>query len=236
MNERTIAAALDRDGYALTPPLLTPAQCEEVSALFAVDEAFRSTVTMARHRSGEGSYRYFARPLPPIVADLRERLYPPLAAVANRWASRLGMPGYPLDLAGLAAMCAGAGQLRPTPLLLRYEEGGYNCLHQDLYGDVVFPLQVAILLSRPDIDGRGRSHGRWWRAQARVKGSCSRSTTARFPHDGGATAGSCCAMACRGATPGCASRSASSSTTRRDVARRAAQQRSRVRSQNRRSA
>jgi hypothetical protein len=132
VTDRTIAAALDRDGYALTPPLLTPAQCEEVSALFAVDEAFRSTVTMARHRFGEGSYRYFARPLPPIVADLRERLYPPLAAVANRWASRLGMPGYPPDLAGLAAMRAGAGQLRPTPLLLRYEEGGYNCLHQDL--------------------------------------------------------------------------------------------------------
>lgn len=150
-----IGAGLDRNGYALTPPLLNSRECTEVSELFDADGVFRSTIVMARYRFGEGVYRYFDNPLPPIVARLRESLYPPLAAIANGWASKLGMPGYPDTLGGLAARCAAAGQRRPTPLLLRYEQGGYNCLHQDLYGDVVFPLQVAIMLSRPDADFTG---------------------------------------------------------------------------------
>jgi hypothetical protein len=150
-----IRAELDRNGFALTPPLLTPEECAQVSALFEDDGAFRSTVVMARHQFGEGVYRYFDRPLPQTVGRLRETLYPPLAAIANEWALRLRLPGYPDELAGLAARCAAAGQRRPTPLLLRYERGGYNCLHQDLYGDVVFPLQVAIMLSRPDEDFTG---------------------------------------------------------------------------------
>lgn len=150
-----IEAELDRNGYSLTAPLLTAAECAELTELFDADGVFRSTVVMARHQFGEGVYRYFDRPLPAIVSRLRESLYGPLAAIANTWASRLGVAGYPDDLDGLAARCAAAGQRRPTPLLLRYERGGYNCLHQDLYGEVVFPLQVAILLSRPDEDFTG---------------------------------------------------------------------------------
>ncbi|WP_308258332.1 2OG-Fe(II) oxygenase [Saccharothrix obliqua] len=150
-----LAAELDRTGFATTPPLLDARECAEVAGLFSADGVFRSTVVMARHQFGEGSYRYFDHPLPGVVRRLRERLYPPLARIANAWADRLGEPGFPDDLAGLHARCAAAGQLRPTPLLLRYEAGGYNCLHQDLYGDVWFPLQVAIMLNAPDRDFTG---------------------------------------------------------------------------------
>jgi len=152
---RAIGTALDRNGHALTPALLTPRECAELRELFDDDGAFRSTIVMARHQFGEGVYRYFAHPLPPVVVRLRESLYPPLAAIANTWAARLGAARYPADLSGLTARCRAAGQHRPTPLLLRYEPGGYNCLHQDLYGDVVFPLQVAIMLSRPGTDFTG---------------------------------------------------------------------------------
>lgn len=151
----SLGAQVERDGFALTPPLMTAAECDGVRALFDQDDAFRSTVVMERHGFGQGSYRYFARPLPAVVQRLREALYPPLAAIANTWASRLDRSGYPPDLEGLTAMCSDAGQRRPTPLLLRYEAGGYNCLHQDLYGDIAFPLQVAIMLSRPVIDFAG---------------------------------------------------------------------------------
>ncbi|WP_149184006.1 2OG-Fe(II) oxygenase [Streptomyces sp. TRM49041] len=150
-----LAAELDEEGVALTPPLLTPGQCADLRALFDDPALFRSTVTMARHRFGEGLYRYFARPLPEVVQILRERLYPPLARIANTWAERLGEPGFPPDHEGLVAACAAAGQHRPTPLILRYERGGYNCLHQDVYGDLTFPLQVAIMLDRPDEDFTG---------------------------------------------------------------------------------
>lgn len=150
-----LAAELDRNGYALTPPLLTREECAQVRDLFDEVDRFRSTVVMARHQFGEGVYRYFAHPLPDPVTRLREEFYPPLARIANDWAGRLGLPEYPSDLAGLRERCAGAGQTRPTPLLLRYEAGGYNCLHQDLYGDVVFPLQLAVMLSEPDEDFTG---------------------------------------------------------------------------------
>lgn len=146
---------LDRTGIAVTPPLLTPERCAELVALYDRDELFRSTIVMARHAFGEGSYRYFADPLPDPVRELREELYPPLARIANRWAARLGEPSFPERLADLHERCAEAGQHRPTPLLLRYGPGGYNCLHQDVYGEVTFPLQVAFMLSVPDADFTG---------------------------------------------------------------------------------
>ncbi|MBW0117114.1 2OG-Fe(II) oxygenase [Pseudonocardia sp. KRD-169] len=146
---------LDADGVAVLPGLLTADECAGAVALFDDDARFRSTVVMARHSFGEGSYRYFADPLPPLVQHLRETLYPPLAEVANRWAERLGERAFPSTLDALRAECADAGQTRPTPLLLRYGPGGYNCLHQDVYGDLTFPLQVAVMLSRPDEDFTG---------------------------------------------------------------------------------
>jgi uncharacterized protein len=148
-------ARLEADGVVTTPPLLTPEQCAEVTAMFDEDARFRSTVVMARHSYGVGSYRYFTDPLPPLVQHLRERLYPPIAAVANRWAGILGERTFPEDLGGLLAACAGVGQHEPTPLVLRYGPGGFNCLHQDVYGDLTFPLQFLVMLSRPDEDFTG---------------------------------------------------------------------------------
>jgi uncharacterized protein len=150
-----MAERLDTDGVASTPPLLTPEQCADVVAMFDEDERFRSTVVMARHAFGEGSYRYFADPLPPLVQELREQLYPPLAEIANTWAEQLGERTFPTELDTLLAECAKAGQHRPTPLVLRYGPGGYNCLHQDVYGDLTFPLQFLVMLSRPDEDFTG---------------------------------------------------------------------------------
>jgi hypothetical protein len=146
---------LDRWGYAVTPRLLGDEQCRELGDLCDVDGAFRSTIVMSRHAFGEGTYRYFADPLPAVVQKLRVELYPPLAEIANRWAEQLGTQKFPATLDGLVELCAAAGQHRPTPLLLRYWAGGYNCLHQDLYGEVAFPLQVTIMLSAPDEDFTG---------------------------------------------------------------------------------
>ena len=139
----------------MTPPLLSRTQCTEVSAMFDDDQRFRSTVVMARHAFGEGSYRYFADPLPPIVQTLRTALYPPLATITNDWAQRLGERSFPPTLDGLLDECAALGQHKPTPLVLRYGPTGYNCLHQDVYGDLTFPLQLLIMLSRPDEDFTG---------------------------------------------------------------------------------
>jgi hypothetical protein len=150
-----VEAQLDTSGFALTPPLLTPEQCAEVAGMFDDDARFRTTVIMARYAYGEGSYRYFADPLPPLVQSLRERCYPHLAAIANRWAQRLGERRFPDTLNGLLEECATLGQHKPTPLVLRYGPGGYNCLHQDVYGDLTFPLQLLIMLSRPDEDFTG---------------------------------------------------------------------------------
>jgi hypothetical protein len=150
------AASLDDLGYAKLPPLLTPGECAALIALYGDDTRFRSTIDMARYRFGVGAYRYFAHPLPAIVHDLRVHAYPPLAGIANRWAAVLGAATrYPDDLEGLLARCARHGQTKPTPLLLRYEAGGYNCLHQDLYGEVAFPLQLTVFLSRPGVEYTG---------------------------------------------------------------------------------
>jgi hypothetical protein len=143
-------------GYATTPPLLTPAECGAMIALYADERRFRSRIDMARYRFGVGDYKYFADPLPPVVEALRSGLYPPLSGVANRWMEALGSrERYPSDLGRFLAVCARRGQTRPTPLLLHYEAGGYNCLHQDLYGEVAFPLQLTCLLSRRDADFTG---------------------------------------------------------------------------------
>jgi uncharacterized protein len=146
---------LDRSGFAVAPALLDEKQRRELIDLFDVDDAFRSTVVMSRHAFGEGTYRYFADPLPPVVQQLRVELYGPLAEIANRWAEELGEPAFPDTLDALVEVCAKAGQHKPTPLLLRYWPDGYNCLHQDLYGDVAFPLQVTIMLSDPSKDFTG---------------------------------------------------------------------------------
>jgi uncharacterized protein len=152
----TIAAQLDQTGSATLPALLTPDQCDEVSAMYGDDDAFRSTVVMGRHGFGRGEYRYFAYPLPSQVQALRAALYPNLAPIANAWHERLGIETrFPLDHAEFLDRCHAAGQVRPTPLLLRYGAGDYNCLHQDLYGEQVFPLQVAILLSEPGVEFSG---------------------------------------------------------------------------------
>lgn len=147
---------LDADGFAVIPRLLAPGACSSLAALYADDAHFRSRVVMARHGFGRGEYKYFAYPLPALVAELRSALYPSLAAIANRWSERLGgdAPHPPL-LDDWLARCHAAGQTRPTPLLLRYAEGDWNCLHQDVYGELVFPIQVAVLLSEPERDFTG---------------------------------------------------------------------------------
>jgi hypothetical protein len=151
-----IGGELDREGSAVIPGLLTAGRCRSVATLYPQNDLFRSHVDMARHGFGQGAYKYFAYPLPDPVADLRTRLYRPLAEIGNRWNAALGLsPRYPAAHADFLAMCHSAGQARPTPLILRYGTGDYNRLHQDLYGAHVFPLQVAILLSQPDEDFTG---------------------------------------------------------------------------------
>ena len=150
-----IHAELDGQGWAVVP-LLTPSECTELAALYADDGRCRNQVIMERHGYGRGDYKYFAYPLPGPVAALRTALYPPLAEIANDWAAALRIEArFPADHAGFLRRCHDAGQLRPTPLLLRYGEGDFNHLHQDLYGEHVFPLQVAFLLSRPGADFTG---------------------------------------------------------------------------------
>jgi len=151
-----VAGDLDAAGCALVKGLVPPGECEALAALYGSDDRFRSRVIMARHGFGRGEYKYFAHPLPEIVAALRGELYPPLAAIANRWSRAMGADvDYPDDHAAFLARCHEDGQDRPTPLLLRYGEGDYNCLHQDLYGQHVFPLQMTVLLSRPGRDFSG---------------------------------------------------------------------------------
>ncbi|HVA38548.1 MAG TPA: 2OG-Fe(II) oxygenase [Candidatus Dormibacteraeota bacterium] len=153
-------AEIERDlwaeGAARTPPVLMPGECRELRALYGEEDAFRSTVAMARHNFGEGEYRYFAYPLPPLVQQLRESLYARLAPIANAWGAALRRDaGFPPSLDQFLARCHAAAQSRPTPLLLRYRAGGWNALHQDLYGDLVFPLQATCFLSRPGADFEG---------------------------------------------------------------------------------
>lgn len=151
-----VERALDARGNAVLPGLLTAAQCEALAALYAREEGYRTRIVMARHGFGRGEYKYFAYPLPPLVDGLRHALYPRLAPIANRWNRQLGVETrYPDGLDAFLRRCHEAGQRRPTPLILQYGTGDYNCLHQDLYGEHVFPLQTVILLSEPGRDFAG---------------------------------------------------------------------------------
>lgn len=151
-----VTDVIDRQGFACIESLLSKNECRQIVTFHEQPALFRSRVVMARHGFGRGEYQYFAYPLPPLVQSLRERIYAPLSLLANEWNDRLGkQPHFPRDHPAYLERCGAAGQTRPTPLLLQYGADDYNCLHQDLYGDEVFPLQVAILLSRPDTDFTG---------------------------------------------------------------------------------
>jgi len=153
---RQAATSLDEQGYATTAPLLTSEQCRKLAALYEREDAFRSRVVMQRHGFGRGEYKYLRYPLPPVVEALRQAIYPQLAPVANRWRERLREEGrFPANFGSYLEQCHKAGQERPTPLILKYEAGDYNCLHQDLYGPLVFPLQLTVLLSAPEADFSG---------------------------------------------------------------------------------
>ena len=156
LETRALQSGLDAQGWFVLRSLLSPAECEGVASMYGRGAGFRSHVVMARHGFGRGEYRYFAYPLPPLVQQWRTALYPLLVPIANQWHERMGFESrFPATHAEFIARCAAAGQVRPTPLLLQYGPGDYNCLHQDLYGEHVFPLQVAVLLSAPGADFRG---------------------------------------------------------------------------------
>jgi len=149
--------SLSERGYAVTAPILSPAECDSLSALYNDASRFRSHIVMERYRFGIGDYKYFANPLPELVAHLRSGAYPHLAEVANRWGEALGesTPLYPREHAAFLKICHKAGQTKPTPLMLHYEAGGFNCLHQDLYGEISFPLQMVFLLGQQGRDWEG---------------------------------------------------------------------------------
>ena len=152
----SIVVNLDERGCALLPRILNPAECRALADLYSQEENFRSRVVMGRHGFGRGEYKYFSYPLPGLIYELRTALYRRLSPVANRWNLAMGIEAqYPEEHSDFLERCHAAGQLRPTPLLLQYGEGDYNCLHQDLYGEHVFPIQVAILLSEPSADFSG---------------------------------------------------------------------------------
>ena len=153
---QAVRGELDARGMACCRSLLTDRESGSIAALYDEDAAFRSRVVMARHGFGKGEYRYFSYPLPPIVQDLRASLYVRLVSIANRWNELMGFEQrYPENHVSFLARCHAAGQVQPTPLLLRYAEGDFNCLHQDIYGEHVFPLQAAVLLSEPHQDFEG---------------------------------------------------------------------------------
>ena len=147
---------LNGTGAAVLERLLTPKECREIAALYGDERLFRSRIVMARHGFGQGEYKYFSYPLPALIGDLRTVLYPRLAPIANAWNERMGIETrYPVKHRDYVALCHKHGQTRPTPLLLKYEAGDYNCLHQDLYGELAFPLQATILLCEPGKDFTG---------------------------------------------------------------------------------
>jgi hypothetical protein len=151
-----LSEQLDTFGWARIPNLITAAACGEIASQYPDDRQFRSHIIMARHGFGRGEYKYFAYPLPQTIATLRTTLYPPLAEIANRWNTSMGVAArFPCDHADFIARCHDAGQTRPTPLLLQYGEGDFNALHQDVYGEHLFPLQLTILLSQPGRDFEG---------------------------------------------------------------------------------
>lgn len=153
---RRIDSELSSYGSAVLQKLLTPKECQQIAALYSEEEHFRSHIIMARHGFGKGEYRYFKYPLPKLIADLRTALYSRLAPIANQWSERMGEETrYPAGHVDFLKRCHDRRQLRPTPLLLQYVPGDYNCLHQDLYGELAFPIQVAILLSEPGADFTG---------------------------------------------------------------------------------
>lgn len=155
-DRRRLSDELDSFGCTVLEKLLSAQECREIAGLYPEEGHFRSYIHMARHGFGRGEYRYFKYPLPDLLAGLRTALYPPLAEVANRWNERMALAErYPTDHAAFLKRCHDQGQTRPTPLLLQYVPGDFNCLHQDLYGELAFPLQVAILLSEPDRDFTG---------------------------------------------------------------------------------
>ncbi len=177
-----VRADLDRYGCGLTGPLLTPEESAGIAELYADGSRFRSTINMARHRFGEGEYRYFKEPFPPAVAGLRQALYPRLLPIARDWWGELGRDApWPDSLREWLDMCHEAGQRRPTPILLRYGEGDWNALHRDLYGDLVFPLQVVINLSEPGVDHTG---GEFLLYEQRPRAQ-SRATATLIPHGHG---------------------------------------------------
>jgi hypothetical protein len=153
---KKVSADVDERGNAVVERLLSPAQCRALAALYEEERPFRSRVVMARHGFGRGEYKYFGYPLPEVLAAPRTALYPGLAEIANRWNAAMGIDArFPPEHKAFLKRCHAAGQRRPTPLLLRYEAGDYNCLHQDLYGEHVFPLQLTLLLSAPERDFTG---------------------------------------------------------------------------------
>jgi len=152
----SISQSLDESGSAVVDRLLSPDECRTLTEIYSDEARFRSRVVMARHGFGRGEYKYFAHPLPTMVRELRSAFYSRLVPTANSWNSTMGIEGsYPAEHAEYLAVCHAAGQVKPTPLLLKYGPGDYNCLHQDLYGAQIFPLQVAILLSQPEVDFTG---------------------------------------------------------------------------------
>lgn len=156
LNWSVIQRDLDQEGFAVFQPILAPEECEAMIASYDAEDLYRKTIDMKRYRFGLGEYKYFQSPLPRQLQQLREAFYSPLAAAANRWLEQLGKaPRYPDALSDFLSECHEAGQVRPTPLILKYEAGGYNCLHQDLYGEVFFPFQVLLLLNRRDEDYEG---------------------------------------------------------------------------------
>ncbi|MGH6840024.1 MAG: 2OG-Fe(II) oxygenase [Methylocella sp.] len=156
MDRNRVAGELGERGYAVLETLLSLDECRTIASFYRNDNHFRSRVVMQRHGFGKGEYKYFAYPLPDLIGALRIALYPRLAPVANEWNERMGLgPRYPAQHEEFLELCHAVGQLHPTPLLLQYEPGDYNCLHQDVYGELAFPLQVAVLLSEPGGDFTG---------------------------------------------------------------------------------
>ena len=177
-----IRADLGAYGCGLIGRLLNPGEAAEIAALYSDDSRFRSTINMARHRFGEGEYRYFTEPFPEAVTGLKQALYPKLLPIARAWWARLGRPApWPDSLDGWLEMCHAAGQRRPTPILLKYGEGDWNALHRDLYGELVFPLQVVINLSNPGVDHTG---GEFLLCEQRPRAQ-SRATATLVPHGHG---------------------------------------------------